>query len=73
MSESAGVTNWDFDFKGHKLMGDWQAALGITVRVPHLAWMSMKGEAKRDYPSSINYQSPWYKEYHCIRRSFLKN
>ena len=46
-SELYGVTNWDFDFKGHKLQGDWQAALGVTVRVPHLYWCSMHGESKR--------------------------
>ena len=36
LSELYGVTNWDFDFRGHKLGGDWQAALGVTTRVPHL-------------------------------------
>ncbi|HBP38356.1 MAG TPA: hypothetical protein DD640_06390, partial [Clostridiales bacterium] len=25
ISELYGVTNWDFDFRGHKLQGDWQA------------------------------------------------
>ena len=44
-SELYGVTNWDFDFVGHKAQGDWQAALGVTVRVPHLTWVSMAGEA----------------------------
>ncbi|MFQ9394896.1 MAG: hypothetical protein ACLR2E_13715 [Lachnospiraceae bacterium] len=58
LSELYGVTNWDFDFRGHKLAGDWQAALGVTIRVHHLAWTSMAGEAKRDYPASISYQSP---------------
>lgn len=33
LSELYGVTNWTFDFKGHKAQGDWQAALGITNRV----------------------------------------
>lgn len=66
MSELYGVTSWSFDFRRHKLQGDWQAALGITLRVPHLSWVSMKGEAKRDYPASINYQSPWYKEYKTV-------
>ena len=23
MSELYGVTDWDFDFRGHKLQGDW--------------------------------------------------
>jgi hypothetical protein len=70
LSELYGVTNWDFDFKGHKLQGDWQAALGVTVRVPHLMWTSMAGEAKRDYPASIGRQSPWYKEYPYIENYF---
>lgn len=71
-SELYGVTNWDFDFRGHKFQGDWQAALGVTVRVPHLSWVSMKGDAKRDYPASINYQSPWYKEYPYIEDHFAR-
>lgn len=57
---------------GHKFQGDWQAALGVTVRVPHLAWLSMAGEAKRDYPAAIGYQSPWYKEYPLIEDHFAR-
>lgn len=72
LSELYGVTGWDFDFRGHKLQGDWQAALGVTVRVPHLSWVSMAGEAKRDYPASIHYQSPWYKEYSFIEDHFAR-
>lgn len=72
MSELYGVTNWDLDFRGHKLFGDWQAALGITMRVPHLSWVSMKGSAKRDYPASINYQSPWFKKYSYIEDHFAR-
>ena len=72
LSELYGVTNWDFDFRGHKLQGDWQAALGVTVRVPHLSWISMNGEAKRDYPASFNYQSPWYKEYPYVEDHFAR-
>ena len=72
MSELYGVTNWDFDFRGHKLAGDWQAALGVTLRVPHLTWVSMEGEAKRDYPASIGYQSPWYTEYPMVEDHFAR-
>ena len=72
MSELYGVTGWDYDFRGHKLQGDWQAALGVTVRVPHLSWVSMKGEAKRDYPASIHYQSSWYKEYSRVEDHFAR-
>ena len=72
LSELYGVTGWDYDFRGHKLQGDWQAVLGVTVRVPHLYWVSMKGEAKRDYPASIFYQSPWYKEYKLVEDHFAR-
>jgi hypothetical protein len=71
-SELYGVTNWAFDFVGHKAQGDWQAALGVTVRVPHLTWTSMAGEAKRDYPASIGYQSPWHHRYALIEDHFAR-
>jgi len=72
LSELDGVTDWDFNFMGHKGHGDWQAALGVTVRVPHLSWVSMAGEAKRDYPASIHYQSSWYKKYPVIANHFAR-
>lgn len=72
VSELYGVTNWDFDFRRHKLQGDWQAALGITHRVHHLNWMSMGGEAKRDYPAAIGFQSPWYRKYSVIETHFAR-
>lgn len=69
-SELYGVTNWDFDFRGHKLQGDWQAALGVTTRVHHLSWMYMGGESKRDYPAPIDAHSPWYKRYALMEDYF---
>ena len=72
LSELYGVTGWDFDFRGHKYQGDWQACLGVTLRVPHLAWQSMKGEGKRDYPAPISYQSPWYKEYKYLEDHYAR-
>ena len=72
LSELYGVTGWDYDFRGHKRQGDWQAALGVTVRVHHLTWVSMNGDAKHDYPASIGYQSPWYKEYRYIEDHFAR-
>ena len=72
LSELYGVTGWDFDFRGHKFQGDWQACLGVTHRVPHLAWMSMKGEGKRDYPASISYQSPWHEKYSLLECHYAR-
>ena len=67
-----GVTQWDADFKTYKLQGDWLAALGITVRMPHLAMMSVEGEGKRYWPASIFYQSPWYEKYPMIENHFAR-
>ncbi len=72
LSELYGVTSWDCDFRRYKYGGDWQAALGVTVRVPHLSWYAMRGEAKRDYPASISYQSPWYEKYHLIEDHYSR-
>ncbi|MCL2043077.1 MAG: hypothetical protein FWG89_02945 [Treponema sp.] len=72
MSELYGVTNYNFDFRRHKIQGDWQAALGVTVRVPHLSWVSMNGEAKRDYPPNFNYQAPWYEEYPYVEDHYAR-
>ena len=72
MSELYGVTDWDCTFKTYKQQGDWQTALGVTIRVPHLSFMSMAGEAKRDWPASIFAQSPWYEEYPYIEDYFAR-
>ncbi|MCR5032108.1 MAG: hypothetical protein K6A92_04525 [Lachnospiraceae bacterium] len=72
MSEEYGVTQWDFSFQDYKLSGDWQAALGVTLRVPHLTWASMNGEAKRDYPASIGWQSPWYRQFKALEDYFAR-
>jgi hypothetical protein len=72
LAELYGVTGWDFDFLGHKAGGDWLAALGVTTRVHHCSFLSLAGEAKRDYPASISYQSPWYREYPLVEDYFAR-
>ncbi|MDD3154827.1 MAG: glycosyl hydrolase, partial [Victivallaceae bacterium] len=72
LSETYGCTGWDFPFAGHKALGDWQFACGINLRCMHLAWYSMEAEAKRDYPASISYQSPWWKSYSVVEDYFAR-
>ncbi|OGV38400.1 MAG: hypothetical protein A2020_15190 [Lentisphaerae bacterium GWF2_45_14] len=72
LTETYGCTGWDFPFAGHKALGDWQAALGINLRCQHLAWYTMQGEAKRDYPASIFYQSPWWESYSKVENYFAR-
>ena len=71
-SESYACTGWDFPLSSHKALGDWQFALGINKLVPHIAWYTMKGEAKRDYPASISFQSPWYRKYPAVCDYFAR-
>ncbi|NLE80269.1 MAG: hypothetical protein GX610_11930, partial [Rhodococcus sp.] len=72
LTETYGCTGWDFPFAAHKALGDWQAALGINLRCQHLSWYTMEGEAKRDYPASISYQSPWWSFYAAVEDYFAR-
>ncbi|MFA5206487.1 MAG: glycosyl hydrolase [Lentisphaeria bacterium] len=72
LTETYGCTGWDFSFAGHKALGDWQVALGINLRCQHLAWYTMLGEAKRDYPAGIFYQSPWWEAYPKVEDYFAR-
>ena len=70
--ELYGVLEWDVTFLKHKLQGDWLAALGVTTRVHHLAYMQMDGEAKRDWPAAIGWQSPWWTRYAWLEDYFAR-
>ncbi|MFR6329498.1 MAG: hypothetical protein ACLUOI_12200 [Eisenbergiella sp.] len=72
LSELYGCTGWQMDLEDYKQVGDWQALFGINLRCPHLSWYTMKGEAKRDYPASIFFQSAWYPEYRNLEDYFSR-
>jgi hypothetical protein len=72
LSELYGCTGWHFNFAEHKAVGDWQAALGVNLRCQHLSWYTMLGEAKRDYPASISFQSPWWRDYPVVEDYFAR-
>ncbi|MEI7435960.1 MAG: glycosyl hydrolase [bacterium] len=72
LTETYGCTGWDFPFAGHKALGDWQLALGINLRCQHLSWYTMQGEAKRDYPAAIFYQSPWWNLYSKVEDYYAR-
>jgi hypothetical protein len=72
LTETYGCTGWDFPFAGHKAIGDWQLALGINLRCQHLSWYTMEGQAKRDYPAGIFYQSPWWTLYPKVEDYFAR-
>lgn len=66
LSELYGCTGYHFSFEGQRWIGDWQMALGVNLLCQHLTYYTMKGPAKRDYPPSYNYQSPWWRHYRYI-------
>ena len=70
LSELYGCTGWDWPLEGHKFIGDWQYAVGVNFRCPHLTHYSLAGGAKRDYPASIFEHSPWWKFYHKVEDYF---
>ena len=72
LSELYGCTGWQMGFQGHKEVGDWQSLFGINVRCHHLSWYTMEGEAKRDFPASIHFQSGWWKEYKAVEDYFSR-
>lgn len=72
LSELYGCTGWDFPLLGHKTSGDWQYACGVNFRCPHLSFYAMGGNAKRDCPASLSYQTPWYREYRYVEDYFAR-
>jgi len=72
LSELYGCTGWNFTLGEQKAVGDWQAVLGVNLRCQHLSWYTMLGQAKRDYPASISFQSPWWRDYDLVEDYFSR-
>ena len=72
LTELYGCTGWDWPLEGHKFIGDWQYAVGVNFRCPHLSHYSLAGGAKRDYPASIIDHSPWWKYYSHVEDYFAR-
>jgi hypothetical protein len=72
MSETYGVSGWQFSFEGQKWIGDYQYIQGINLRCQHLTWFSMRGCRKRDYPPVFNYQAPWWKYNNVVEDYFAR-
>ncbi|MEG1880294.1 MAG: hypothetical protein RR145_03150, partial [Oscillospiraceae bacterium] len=63
LSETFALTGWNITFEEFKWLAEWQMVRGITLLCPHLEGYSLRGIRKRDYPPSIFYQQPWWKDY----------
>jgi len=72
LSETYGVSGWEFTFEGQKWIGDYQFVLGINLRCQHLTWYSMRGSRKRDYPPLFNYQTTWWEHNNLMEDYFAR-
>lgn len=70
ISEIYGCTGWDWPLAKHKFHGDWEYALGVNYRCPHLTHYTLAGWGKKDYPASISHHSPWWTYYPAIEDYF---
>lgn len=62
LTESFALCGWDVSLNELKWIMQWQMVNGVTALCPHLEGYSLRGERKRDYPASVFYQLPWFKE-----------
>ncbi|MCK4966643.1 hypothetical protein KAS50_06410, partial [bacterium] len=61
LAEMFGVSDQGTSFEDRKWIFEWLAVLGINYRVYHAAFYSLRGNRKRVYPMTLNYQQPWWK------------
>ncbi len=62
ISESFGGSGWEMTLYARKACMDWQLALGVTRFCVHHALYTIRGEAKRDFPPGISFQSSCWEQ-----------
>jgi len=72
LSEIFGGTGWETPVWKLKAAGDYDYALGVNLLNQHLAYYSIRGRRKRDYPSSCSYHIPGYELYRPFNDYFAR-
>lgn len=72
ITESFGCAGWNVGLDDLKRIGEWQFAHGINSLCQHLQSYTLRGLRKRDYPPSLFYQQPWWKEYKNFNDYFAR-
>ncbi len=70
LSETYGGAGWELRFEDMKRLGDWEYALGVNLMNQHLAFETLVGARKHDYPQSFTYHEPWWQHYHVLNDYF---
>ena len=63
LSETYGGAGWEISFANLKKLVDWEEVLGVNFVNQHLAYYTIKGVRKFDYPPSFTYHEPWWENY----------
>ncbi len=72
ISEMYGCSGWNVSFEDLKWIAEWQFVLGVDLQCQHLSLYSIRGCRKRDYPPSLHYQQPWWKDYRILNDYFAR-
>lgn len=72
LTETYAGTGWQFSFEDQKWIGDFQYALGVNKRCLHLAFYSLEGMRKRDYPPSFSYHNGWWEKNKAVEGYFAR-
>jgi hypothetical protein len=63
LSETYGASGWELTFDDMKRLGDWEYVLGVNSMVQHLAYISLLGDRKHDFPQGFGPYSPYWGVY----------
>lgn len=72
LSELFGGAGWETPLHALRPAGDYDYALGVNLLNQHLAYYSIRGRRKRDYPSSCSYHQPGYDLYRPFNDYFAR-
>jgi hypothetical protein len=72
LSETYGGGGWELRFEDMKRLGDWEYVLGVNMMNQHLAFQTLAGARKYDYPQSFTYHEPWWRQYHVLAGYFAR-
>lgn len=72
LSETYGGAGWELSFEDMKRLGDWEYALGVNFLNQHLAYMTLKGRRKGDFPQSISYHAPYWEDYGVLAEYYAR-
>jgi hypothetical protein len=60
--EIFGISGHNLSFEDRMWIAGWHTICGLNFMCPHLALYSMKGERKRDYPPTLSFHQPYWKD-----------